>query len=147
MNEWFINKIKIVCKDTKEECIGYNNYLKSNHWKNLRNKMLIENNYKCQKCRKTKEKYELQIHHKSYKNIGHEHKKDLVLLCKECHKKKHKEKDKTKRQKNKKIKKINKNECKYNEYNKCKLFNCKCFDCKEYKRNNNYLNDKIMTRL
>lgn len=138
MNEYFLNEKVIICKDTNEICKGYNEYLKSNHWYNLRHKFMLVYDFKCQKCKKTKKHYELQIHHKSYKNIGHEHKADIILLCEDCHKKVHIKKNKLKVKKSKR-KRNSKYKCKYFEIGKCKKFNCKCFDCKEYKNNKNYL--------
>lgn len=108
MNEYFLNEKVIVCKDTNEKCKGYNNYLNSIHWQKLRQNQLNEKSFRCQKCRKRKQHYELQIHHKTYKHLGHEHETDLILLCEDCHKKTHIKKEKIKKAKNKKRKNISK---------------------------------------
>lgn len=64
----------------------YNNYLKTKHWKQKRQKVLKSAKYKCQLC-SSKEK--LNVHHNTYKNIGNEKKEDLIVLCEKCHKKFH----------------------------------------------------------
>ncbi len=61
----------------------YNNrYLRSKHWKKVREILLVEVGNKCQKCGDTKI---LQCHHLCYDNLGQEVRKDLVVLCKKCH--------------------------------------------------------------
>lgn len=64
----------------------YRRYLRSRSWKKKRMKRLKKDNFTCQRCgRKTN----LQIHHKTYKNIYKEQMEDLVTLCGKCHKKEH----------------------------------------------------------
>lgn len=41
-------------------------------------------------CKECGSKHFLQIHHITYENLGNEKKRDLILLCNECHNKKHK---------------------------------------------------------
>jgi len=55
----------------------YPKYLKSSHWKSVRERILKKRKH-CEICR-SKEK--LHVHHRHYKNIGKEPNKDLVLLC------------------------------------------------------------------
>lgn len=43
----------------------------------------------CQKCGTTKN---LEVHHKTYKNLGHEKLSDLLLLCHEHHFREHRKK-------------------------------------------------------
>lgn len=64
----------------------YKNYLKTNHWKEKRKKVLKNAKFKCQLCSKTDN---LHVHHNTYKNIGNEKKEDLIVLCEGCHKKFH----------------------------------------------------------
>lgn len=68
-------------KESRKE--WYQEYLKSNHWKETREKALKRSGYKCQVCGYDKN---LQVHHNTYKNIGHEDPTDLVVLCWKCHK-------------------------------------------------------------
>ena len=70
---------------TKEE---YNKYLHSHHWINF--KIRIYKKYKrCRFCHITKN---LNIHHLTYKRIGHERNKDVVVVCKPHHFMLHEEK-------------------------------------------------------
>lgn len=66
----------------------YNEFLSSEYWQEVRNKMLLLHNNKCQYCGSSKM---LQVHHFSYNNHGDElnHIEDLRLLCKDCHRKMH----------------------------------------------------------
>ena len=64
----------------------YKEYLKSDHWKAIRLKALDRAGYRCQLC---SSKQHLNVHHNTYVNRGHEDLKDLVVLCRECHKKFH----------------------------------------------------------
>lgn len=140
MNKHFLNKQIIRCKDTKEVCKGYQAYLNSTHWKRLREKILNECDYTCQRCGEKKPRFMLQIHHRNYENVGNEERKDILLVCEECHRKEHFKK-KYIRQTKKRINpaKLNKWYCKYNDVGNCSKFSCRCFDCKEYKKNDDYI--------
>lgn len=87
MDNYFANQKRIHCVDTGEDCIGYNNYLKSKHWIQLRKKY-IPSDMRCSMCQEISKS--LQLHHLSYKNIGNEQETDLVPLCENCHKLIHK---------------------------------------------------------
>ena len=67
----------------KEE---YQEYLKSDHWKEIRLKALDRAGNRCQLCSSTDN---LNVHHNTYKNRGNEDLKDLVVLCRNCHEKFH----------------------------------------------------------
>lgn len=64
--------------------MDYKEYLKTEHWQEVRELKLQSVNYKCQICNSNKE---LNIHHRSYENLYDEqnHLEDLTVLCKECH--------------------------------------------------------------
>lgn len=66
--------------------LEYREYLKSNHWKEVREAALERADYKCQLC---SNKEYLNVHHNNYKNLGHEDPNDLVVLCRNCHRKFH----------------------------------------------------------
>ncbi len=71
---------------------SYKDYLKSEHWINLRKRF-----YNSKKVKKMKEIHNkvlcefcygnenLNLHHRTYKRIGNERLDDLVVVCKECH--------------------------------------------------------------
>lgn len=63
--------------------LQYSDYLKSDHWKNIRHKKLKNVEFKCQIC--NAEKTELHVHHNTYERKGQEYLSDLLVLCKECH--------------------------------------------------------------
>lgn len=66
----------------------YKEYLKTIEWKEKRKICLKKANYKCQLCNSKKQPF--QVHHRTYENIGNElENNDLIVLCKECHKKFH----------------------------------------------------------
>ena len=64
----------------------YENYLKSEHWREFR-KTILKKRKRCQSCG-IKEK--LNIHHKHYRNIGKEKNEDVIVLCQDCHLRYHK---------------------------------------------------------
>jgi len=59
----------------------YNEYLKSDHWKKLRERILIRDNYECQICFEPAE----EVHHLTYQHRGEEYTFELVSLCVNCH--------------------------------------------------------------
>lgn len=86
------SKDKIVCLDTNEKFRSYSRYLKSKHWKNKKAQYYKMYKYKCDLCKKcfVWKPSLLNLHHRTYANIGNEKPTDLVLLCKNCHTKIHK---------------------------------------------------------
>ena len=60
----------------------YSEYLKTDHWQNLRTRMLKRAGFKCQVCN---QQGQLHVHHRTYKNRGNEDLKDLIVLCATCH--------------------------------------------------------------
>lgn len=77
-------------KKTKKqtEYSKYCMYLKSNKWKTIKERMFKKHNYLpcCFCCGSMKN---IQVHHKTYKNIYNENLNDLVCLCESCHSKIH----------------------------------------------------------
>ncbi len=63
-------------------------YLLSQHWKHLRGLVLKAPDPVCSDCEKTKR---LDVHHLNYRNIFDVTPADLQILCRRCHKKRHKE--------------------------------------------------------
>ncbi|MFA5014813.1 MAG: HNH endonuclease signature motif containing protein [Actinomycetota bacterium] len=83
---------------TKTEQLGfksYEEYLKSDIWKTNRDRFLntIENKC-CVVCLST---IKINVHHRTYKNLGDEKINDLVILCQSCHRKFHAKKIKKKK--------------------------------------------------
>ena len=61
-------------------------YLKSNHWKKLKKQLFKERGKKCEKCGS---KRKIHCHHIRYGFIYDITIKDLLIVCKQCHKKIH----------------------------------------------------------
>jgi hypothetical protein len=69
---------------TKE---AYAEYLKTDHWKNLRESVLVRDGRKCVHCQS---RIGLQAHHKFYRSEWTDSiPADLITLCRPCHKKEH----------------------------------------------------------
>lgn len=63
---------------------GYKRYLKSDKWLGKRKDKLEEVDYECELC--GKHGCTLQVHHLTYDRIFDEENKDLLVVCKPCHK-------------------------------------------------------------
>ena len=63
---------------------SYKEYLQSNHWKDVIRRFYKSklNKRKCYVCTG---RYRLNLHHKTYKRLGHEWLSDLIQLCGKCH--------------------------------------------------------------
>ena len=76
----------------------------SDEWKQIRDIVLIRDNFTCQCCNRTQQEIDeyntkkgkkllsLVVHHKTYKNLFNEvetNYKDLITLCSPCHKQIH----------------------------------------------------------
>lgn len=64
----------------------YKEYLKTDHWKGTRKWALKRAGYKCALCDSSKN---LNVHHRTYDNRGHELANDVIVLCQCCHAKFH----------------------------------------------------------
>jgi 5-methylcytosine-specific restriction endonuclease McrA len=73
----------------KESYKKYLKYLQSEQWKEIRSLMFGIYGEKCSLCDC---KENLEIHHKTYKNLFKEKVTDLMILCQTCHFKEHKTK-------------------------------------------------------
>ncbi len=58
-------------------------YLRSPQWQDIRRVILRRDQYTCCKC--GIDGVPLEIHHITYKRLGHEHYSDLASLCRDCH--------------------------------------------------------------
>lgn len=64
------------------QLLPYLEYLKTEHWKQVRNMALAQAGNRCQLCNNDRS---LQVHHRTYERVGHEDLKDLTVLCGKCH--------------------------------------------------------------
>ena len=60
----------------------YLSYINSPAWQTRRQRALERAGHRCQVCGRTSR---LQVHHVTYRNLGHEADIDLTALCWECH--------------------------------------------------------------
>jgi hypothetical protein len=79
-------KIKIQGEINRLRSLPYAEYLKTDHWQSTRKVALRRANFSCQLCNKN---VSLDVHHRTYKNLGHEESSDLTVLCRDCHSKHH----------------------------------------------------------
>lgn len=72
------------CKEAPEALndVWYPDYIKSDEWRIVRNRILNTRGYKCERCNSRKN---LQIHHLTYERLGKEEDNDLIILCQACH--------------------------------------------------------------
>jgi len=69
---------------------SYQEYLNSDLWKSKRELFIGEKWAENSRCADCGSKNNLCLHHKTYECVGNERQKDLIVLCKKCHKKRHK---------------------------------------------------------
>ncbi|MDE0483566.1 MAG: hypothetical protein OXI67_13375 [Candidatus Poribacteria bacterium] len=65
----------------------YKRYLQSLAWDKKKTEVLERDNYRCVVCNSNSP---LEVHHRTYDNIGREHISDLYTLCGACHNEHHK---------------------------------------------------------
>ena len=70
----------------KEFYDSYEEYMQSEDWRIIRQDALERAGFRCDECESEEN---LEVHHKTYKNMGNEKDEDLQVLCKECHDEKH----------------------------------------------------------
>ena len=76
-------------KKVKRNKQQYYDYLRSSQWQEKRRLALEFYGYNCGLCGS---KFNLQVHHRNYRNIFKESMEDLMLLCDSCHRRFHKTK-------------------------------------------------------
>lgn len=64
-------------------------YLQSPHWYKFRSYILNRHDGKCELCKRSA--IRLDIHHRSYENLFIEKRKDVLIICRDCHSKIHPE--------------------------------------------------------
>ena len=69
----------------------YQEYIKSDVWKNRTDIMKRKFGNRCQVCNQSEKDITLHVHHRTYERLGLELPEDLTLLCKNCHLHHHRE--------------------------------------------------------
>lgn len=67
--------------------MSYKEYLKTAHWQHFRQEALKFYRYTCQLC--DGKNRQLDVHHRTYDNLGCETFNDVIVLCDDCHGKHH----------------------------------------------------------
>jgi hypothetical protein len=77
------SKYPVKCSDTNEIVYNYDQYIQTEHFKNLKKKYNESGLSKlCQKCNNN---ISYDFYHRTYKRLGHEYLIDIIPLCKNCH--------------------------------------------------------------
>ena len=65
----------------------YERYIGSHAWKTSRARLaeLRASGYRCRVCNASRTDARLEVHHRTYKNLGRERMSDLTTLCADCH--------------------------------------------------------------
>lgn len=82
-----ITEWRFVVDYRTENQVAYGIYLRTPHWRRLRDERLEHDGLRCVDCGAV---HNLQVHHISYERLGHEFLSDLVTLCGRCHTERHK---------------------------------------------------------
>lgn len=73
----------------------YQAYLESEHWQQVRERKLEEQDWQCERCGhfarrdENGERLGIEVHHITYERIGGEELSDLEVLCRTCHEEQH----------------------------------------------------------
>lgn len=70
----------------------YRDYLKTDHWQATKKQAIAGAGYQCQRCGQKYEPHErwnFNVHHRTYENRGAELDEDLEVLCRACHAREH----------------------------------------------------------
>lgn len=113
--------MRLITCSTGETAKTYPKYLKTRHWKQKRIEF-FNSKYSTGHCVFCKNK-KVQLHHKTYKNIGNEKLKDLVEVCRRHHKAIHENGLKLSKRKKRKKKKKNFDEKRIEEIEKMRRRN------------------------
>lgn len=69
-----------------KEKSSYHKYLETDGWQERRQNALEAAGWRCQVCNNSER---LEVHHRTYKNLGNETLDDVIVLCRGCHSKFH----------------------------------------------------------
>jgi hypothetical protein len=65
--------------------VEYQTYIKSKAWKERAGRKRLEVGMRCQICNRGIWETVLDVHHRTYDRLGHEHPNDMTVLCREDH--------------------------------------------------------------
>jgi hypothetical protein len=70
-------------RDPELSRLRYADYLRTDHWRETRERALMRAGHQCKRCEATDRR--LDVHHLSYERLGRELESDLTVLCSICH--------------------------------------------------------------
>ncbi len=63
--------------------LNYELYLQNDYgWRDFRDTIIKTRDSQCEKCHS---EIDLEVHHKTYNNVGNEKPEDVIVLCEPCH--------------------------------------------------------------
>ncbi len=62
--------------------LSYDDYLRSDHWREVRRRCLWRWDYRCAVCNSSQF---VDVHHRTYERLGAERETDVIALCRRCH--------------------------------------------------------------
>ena len=65
--------------------VRYADYIRSAVWRRRATAAKARAGWRCQVCGRGKGETVLDAHHNDYQRLGFEHPRDLVVLCRRCH--------------------------------------------------------------
>ena len=71
---------------TKLRRLPYREYLRTSHWRRVRELALEQAGHQCDLCGHM---HDLEVHHRHYETIGLEQQRDVIVLCVDCHRDHH----------------------------------------------------------
>lgn len=81
--EWTIQGILDYVAESDLSTLPYSDYLKTDHWREIREVALNNAGHRCQLC--NTDQKTLHVHHRTYERRGFEWLSDLIVLCASCH--------------------------------------------------------------
>lgn len=83
-----ITRFGILCDNCRHtpvdyKSMPYNDYLKTEHWQQVRKEALVRAGYRCQL--NSDHKNRLEVHHNNYNHLGAERPQDVFVMCEDCH--------------------------------------------------------------
>lgn len=73
-------------RKTESRQMPYEAYMQTEHWRITRRAALARAGHRCERCAADSW---LNVHHRTYENLGAEEEEDLEVLCRSCHEKEH----------------------------------------------------------
>lgn len=65
--------------------VNYYEYIQSKEWRVIADEAKNKAGRRCQVCNCSEHEIVLNVHHRTYENLGNESPEDLIVLCSRCH--------------------------------------------------------------